>query len=519
MASLLTVFGVVFSLQDTSRAAMLHYAREAWDHSGRSQIVALSGLVRDSSTGEWSVRPNWDGAQDAGAKAYYLEPVLRGALGLAEATGDTALLQDVARFYTSYQARFTTVGAILAAEARVGPAPAAKPQGDAKARTLAWLDRGAREIRPAECTLCNAQAFHPAARLVRLIALLPPQQVTPAMAEFVRAYVPFLISEHLIRLGYQTQWEARLPSARFMALVPYWEVSTSGPAKGKYRMRDTDLWLMASAGELLEANRLRPSLVPLLGEEVRLHRLVESGMKFLRSLATAHPAVLNTAGVRVGALDLFEGDFDNLPDAAYGGYVDSTAPSALVKRPARRASWDISHIQRVPTALRSLWDARKAIGSTAPDSQFLAQVVNQYLYVARRGDWRRPSFSNFFDGQDGWFRVGYAGRGDWGYAPSPYCDNRLQGRPCLGRWGIAGWGLLAFVNPDLLRLQGGILAVAASSPSDTVDDGFRRRVYAVSDDDFSLRSSRVSPLLAEVIGEYASGMSVSAAAVRPAVRQ
>jgi hypothetical protein len=116
------------------------------------------------------------------------------------------------------------------------------------------------------------------------------------------------------------------------------------------------------------------------------------------------------------------------------------------------ASWDISHAYRLPVFLRALYENRKATGSAFPAHHDLEMVVNQYVYKVFNGDFNFPLFHNYFDGSDGWFRVGYNGPG-FGHPPSIYCDMRNDKTRCLTPGNIIGWGQLAFVNPVLARLE------------------------------------------------------------------
>jgi hypothetical protein len=267
-------------------------------------------------------------------------------------------------------------------------------------------------------------------------------------------------------------------------------------------MLDRDLWLIATAAEVIEAHRLAPDLVPLFGEEGRLRQIVTAGTAMLRRRTTAHPETRNAAGKRVGSLGYFEGDFDSHPEMIYSGDTTAVFPQGKPPHPAHGASWDVSHVQRLPVALRSLWDARLALPGLFPDSSEMALTVNQYLYRAFQGDLSLPLLNNFFDGSDGWFRVGYANRGNWGYAPAKWCGRPKAGRPCLSRGGFTGWGLLAFISPDLERLGASLVALSASTAPAAVD--FRGRVFATNTDGF-LFVGPPSALLGQIVSEYLCG--------------
>ncbi len=442
-----------------------------------------------------------DSAWNAGASAYYVEPHLRMALALAEATRDTAVLTDLANFFLAFTANLRPLQSVLARQSgNRGPA-SAPMAGVATDRVIPWLDQRATPPRPTECPLCSAQVFHPATRLMRLIAALPASDRSPQMLQFVQVYLPLLLNEHLLRLGYNHD-----PNGS-SGLVQGWE---HGSGNTRLRIVDTDLWLIASAAELLGAARLDPALVPLGSAEPLLRRMVDSGWRLLIRWTTPHPETRDQSGRTVGSLDLFEGDFDAFDDNRLSGYTDSVLPEGRPPRPSVNASWDISHIQRLPVFLRSMWDNRAALGTAGPDSAFLKQTVNQYLYVAFNGRWEAPQFHNFFDGSDGWYRVGYGGRKGWGYPPSLYCDNRDRNRTCLGRWAPAGWGLLAFVNPDLARTGQAILGIAADSTGEGMS--LRERVYALGSDQFTWKGipgTTTSPVLAEIVAEYLSGVKVA----------
>jgi hypothetical protein len=342
--------------------------------------------------------------------------------------------------------------------------------------------------------------MHPVARLFHLIALLSPATRSPVLQKFVETYAPILVREHLIRVAYETRFHGNPPGLPDV-LVPLWQASGTDR---RYRMLDRDLWLIATAAEVLEAHRLAPDLVPLFGEEARLRQIATAGTAMLRRRTTAHPETKNAAGKRVGSLGYFEGDFDSHPDMIYSGDTTAEYPQGKPPHPAHGVSWDVSHVQRLPVALRSLWDARLTLPGLFPDSSEMVLTINQYLYRAFQGDFSLPLLNNFFDGSDGWFRVGYAGRVNWGYPPVKWCGRPQRGRPCLSRDGFTGWGLLAFISPDLQRLGESVVALAASTVPAAV--ALRGRAFATNTDGFTF-DGLPSVLLGQIISEYLCGKS------------
>jgi hypothetical protein len=119
----------------------------------------------------------------------------------------------------------------------------------------------------------------------------------------------------------------------------------------------------------------------------------------------------------VGSASYFNGDYVAHPDYDYSGVTSEKFPSPSEKKTFAGASWDISHAYRLPVFLRALYENRKATASKFPSYHDLQLVVNQYVYRVFDGDYHYPLFHNYFDGSDGWHRVGYNGP-DFGYPPS-----------------------------------------------------------------------------------------------------
>ena len=512
ITTLLTALhGVSASLPSDSTAldsAWAGYARAAWVSIGRRGIGTLAGLQWDSTAADWKPMANWHKADNVGADAYFIEVQLRSYLALATGTGDTKSLDEVAKYFRAYLIRFTTVKDIQAASAQTGGKSKLLPQGPSTDRTLAWKDiRGPTISWPAECILCNSQFLHPAARLVHLIAELPAGQRTPDEVAFVHDYMPLLVKEHLIRIGYETHFPYDVKGAQDDHLIALWQSALAGHAK--YRYLDRDLWLIGAGAELLEAHRLDPNLVNLQGEDDRLRRLVTVGVKLLAANRQHHPRTKNLQGRVVGSDGYFEGDFDDHEDYTYSAYLGSDYPAGRPEQRAHGVSWDVSHIQRLPVVLRSLWDSRVALrqlGLTYPDSTDLVQATNQLMYVVFNGDFRAPLLTNYFNGTDGWYRVGYRSRDGYGMPPSRYCNSQNPKQPCLTRNGLRGWGQLAFANPDLGRLIQAVITGAKESSTDAVS--YRQRVLSVGDDPTEWLSDppqSYSQELSLLISEYALG--------------
>lgn len=494
-------------------SAVAEQALSAWRTIGRARLATWGGITAAGS-GEWRVDSTWAGVADAAAEAYDLEPVLRGVLGLAHATRSRELLDEVSGFYLAYLARFTRVGDVQRLAVPFARKSRSLPQGEAGARTLLWQDRAGAPAVPSECALCNAQALHPAARLVRLIATLPAADRTATMREFLVEYGPLLVHEHLLRLAFGTEWNTDVVAGLNRRRVPGWEQLNGGfhPTGPRFHvaLHDTDLWLIATAAELLEAFRLDSTLLPSAAARDSLLRLVRAGTTRLRESTQLHggPVPCTGPACTTQRLGYFEGDFDAHPDMAYAGYAERAFPTVSDRAPPTGGSWDVSHVHRLPVLLRSLWDARRATRVGFPDAGVLRLTTAQYLQRAFQGDLAHPQFNNYFDGGNGWYRARYGGRPDWGYPPSEGCDSRTENRPCLARGAVLGWGLLGFADPAIPELGRALFRLAMGATPDA--RAFRARTYVVHGDGFVWANPADAPgprsiLLLELAGEYLDG--------------
>jgi len=444
--------------------------RNTWKTSMIAWLQSYSGLIWDEGARKWKPDPHWNRQGEIGADVYNLEMPIRAAVVMGLCCRDQELLEISSEFYLTFASRFTTLGEI---RSRPGPGDKSllKGAGPDSTRTFLWEERvggGAAMVR--ECVHCNVQFMHPVARLIRVITLLPAEERTPAMLGFVRLYAPLVLHDHLLRLLYVADWNRwdapNLPHKQ----VEIWKALQHPGAPPKlsyqYAMLDDDLWVIATAAELLGANANDPALVPMSSQEqVQLLDAVKEGVSLFQHKRFLHSETRDFHGVLVGSASYFDGDLDDHPDSQYSGVTSEAFPDEAAKKSRPNTSWDISHSYRIPVFLRSLYDNRKATGLNFPSYHDLQLVANQYVYKVFQGNFQRPLFNNYFDGSNGWYRVAYHG-GQFGYPPAQFCDAHSSNRPCLVAGTVQGWGLIAFANPDLVELEHAIFRLAADpSPS------------------------------------------------------
>jgi hypothetical protein len=331
-------------------------------------------------------------------------------------------------------------------------------------------------------------------------------QRTPAEREFATAYAPLIVKDHLLRLAcevtnYYKFGATDLPDR----LIPMWQtipaLRTHPALSMQHAMLDWNLWLIATAAEMLGAGAADPKLVALsAGEKETLHLLIETGVRFFQSKRTVYPQTRNARGQAVGSASYFNGDLADEERAS--GYAGAAFPTAARMIGKPDSSWDISHAYRIPVFLWSMYENRDATGIGFPTPEEISLAVNQYVYRVFQGDFSRPLFNNYFDGSNGWVLVGAHGA-DFGYPPAQYCDAHNPRRPCLTAGAVMGWGLLAPFSPDLARLEHSLSSMALRNDPATV--AFRDRYYWYNGVSYALSTQEGHPQYPFLLLQVLSG--------------
>src|SRR5215472_8233832 len=477
------------------------YLDQAWEMKIRTGLSVNSGFVWDVASREWKLKSAMpDEAQKAIAHdASWTAAPAHVGINIAEAYGESDKLDELARFYNAFlKTYFVTVGELQKIKApNIKLKLLGQESGWESARTLPWhWKQPDNSVILRECNQCNAEYFFPAARLIRAIAALKPSDRTTAMNQFVANYVPLLAREHIFRLNF-AEWmkEDMTPG------TPYFK---------KRVMTGDEIFDAASAAELLGAYANDAKLV-LLGKEDRskLKELVRVGADRFQFSQT----LTKDASGRTCA-SYFNGDYDQHEDMEYARYEGETFPTPAQKAKPEGVSWDISHFSHIPMFLWSLYENRGATGVDFPQQADIEHVSNQFAFHVFEGDYQKPLFKNFFDGSDGWYRVSYQGRSNYGVAPSRYCNISDPSRGCTTIAGIYSWGLLASIDPDIDIVQSALVDLARSRASSIAcfeSRCFRERYYRYADTSFSFLDAagkiQYSPALVVVVSELTLSFS------------
>ena len=117
------------------------------------------------------------------------------------------------------------------------------------------------------------------------------------------------------------------------------------------------------------------------------------------------------------------GAWDDHPEYAYTGYTSETFPTIDQVLSAQGVGWDVGHGQCFFECFTSLYEAHYTSWPTADVLTAFAQRILDHLW---NQDIVYPRFANFWDGTNGWYRVGYHG-GDFGYYPGALSSAILTG--------------------------------------------------------------------------------------------
>ena len=457
--------------------------KQAWQSAGRPWLKQYSGLEWHSNIRSWFAEAKAPG--DRTQDAYYLAQALDPAVFAAATLKDIEWLDELSLFYSA------AVGFFASAGPRPTLSEAEREQGGARRSAAVRILSSDGAGRP-ECVLCSAQFLFPASHLIRAIAELPAEARTPAMLRFMADYAPLITDEQLvrwIRTANRNYWKAKDLDSSYLATWKQLSIKRDGEGpRYAYAVVDTDLWITAIAAELLAAHARAPDVLTLSSADIALLSKARGiGVRLLASRAIIHPDTRDWAGRVVGSLGFFEGDFGGYPDVRYAADTSASRPSGAPS-PAAHVSWDVSHITRLPVVLRSLNETRLPSDAAFPTATDLRLTVNQFLYRVFTGDLQRPRLRNYFDGTDGWYRVGYHGV-DFGYAPSRFCDNRGS-HPCLQSSGYSGWSRLIPFNGAMCDVAQAVASLASSS--DSASREFADRTFREGRMQFALDTLRQS---------------------------
>ncbi|MCP5053767.1 MAG: BACON domain-containing protein [bacterium] len=336
-----------------------------------------------------------------------------------------------------------------------------------------------------ETTLHSSQFLYLMAHALHCFVSLPESDRRPNIRLFIEKY-PGVLLEHYNRWIFDSNGSTGASDSLGVFQVMGWGCFNGrfnhrqflehkwkrqlGNAKSYCSgVRDEDMWIFCGAVELLAAGKKSTDLFVMEPDREAEYKeyfgiacdLIESRLEetFLE----------NFDGVPVRGLNVDPGAWKDHRDLRHAGYEEHDENVFPGETPDSRTSvihthspvpetisWDISHARRFVQVFETLYRNRSITGKPFPGRDVLTKLSNQMAYSVFNRDFERPLFSNYFDGSNGWYRVNYANRPGFGYAPSDYSVEWIAG-------GFASWQCY---QPDLKRVNDAIWDMINSNDSE-----------------------------------------------------
>ncbi|HRZ42370.1 MAG TPA: hypothetical protein P5228_06670 [Bacteroidales bacterium] len=297
-----------------------------------------------------------------------------------------------------------------------------------------------------EYHLSSSQFLFLAAQVLRIGASLPAGRY-PKLDSLMEVFPSILLEHHYKR------WIMETRSFR---------LSGWGCAKGTYNHReflrlkqdrgfrfkpvvcktifDSDLMIMAGLAQVLTAHAIDPARVPVSAGDLAAYR------EYLREAEAIVQSRIELRPIALAGNTLQGFAFDNelyrdYADHRYALYTDTLyPPEGMKEMRSPDAAWDISHARRFFFVFNAMHQASGTVPLTLPYPQYLEALGHQFYHVVYT-DTVRMLFSNYLNGENGWYRVGYHGKGS-GSPPYSLSQSALEG----------GWFFLSEYYPPVGEL-------------------------------------------------------------------
>lgn len=199
-----------------------------------------------------------------------------------------------------------------------------------------------------------------------------------------------------------------------------------------------EMWIIGAAAEILLAHHREPASVLLTEQQkVFLTDYLTTSTRALES-RTSYTTLTNFSGASVPGALFDIGALDDHPVVRYS-QVTTPCNSFPPNDPPFpvNTSTDLSHARLYVHILESLFTARPITGQQFPDQSVMEAFANQFAYGVFNGEFGSPRFSNYTNGDNGWFNV-----------------NLISNAPFqLGRAAYFGFGFWSKYNPDIASIN------------------------------------------------------------------
>ncbi|MBP9014448.1 MAG: hypothetical protein KBG22_12650 [Smithella sp.] len=312
-----------------------------------------------------------------------------------------------------------------------------------------------------EIILESSQFLYLLSDLVSIIADIREDKRTPAMKNAIAKFIPLLI-EHYDRWIFNTPgpfqvrgWGCRYNGQHVPTTMNHQEFLKRklerklGNGKSPSycnAVQDIDMWIIAGVVNILTVYKQEERLVPITPEKYRKFlSYIKTGVNLLES-RVSYTKLKNFDGRPVAGALLGAGEWDELNTYEYSGYNGQEFPNPIITDKSRyrgkAVGWDLSHARRFVHVFGTLLKSRDILGLNFPINDLMEKMANQLVYGTFNRDFKKPLFTNFMDGTNGWYRVGYAGKSGFGYGPWDMSISVLTG----------GYGFWSRYNNDMQKV-------------------------------------------------------------------
>jgi hypothetical protein len=322
-----------------------------------------------------------------------------------------------------------------------------------------WLTR--QEPVGEEVILVSSQFLYVVSEAINIITNIEQAKRTHTMQEFVLKFTPILLNHYkrwiFDKVGpFQVRgWGCKMKGKYVATGLNHFEFITKklkrklgdGDSPGFCNsVTDTDMWIIAGVSNLLAAYKKENQLAKIPLEDFeRLIIYVKTGVQLLQS-RISYSTLKNFDGKTVEGANFDLGAWDDHATYAYAGCSKEKYPALNsffnIKRRKSGLGWDLSHARRFVHVFEALFKNKKLLHLEFPTEEIMEKLANQLLYSVFNRNFKKPLFSNFMDGSNGWYRVGYRGRIGFGYGPWDMSIAVLTG----------GYSLWARYNEDIAKL-------------------------------------------------------------------
>lgn len=323
-----------------------------------------------------------------------------------------------------------------------------------------WLDGGSAEI-----VLNSVQFLGIAATVAR--SLVEIGAASAGDKAFVAQTSEIIIS-HLYRWSESENW--RIDTAGLKTIMPVDIINTAST----YFCNERHLWMIHCLAELsgiLNNASIYGVTAMTEAQEAALSAFFSELLQLFRCrthieyTGSEYRAYIDTGYWRKYLYHQYAGytDAENPPTHMDGeDLVYDVEASAVDEVPT--LGWDISHGRRIPHVLNAISRNRSEIGTMfglsgqLPESGIAGYFANSIIADWWNDDSSYPLFSNYMDGTNGWYRVGYPSI-QTGYPPSGITSSVPLG----------GYGLWRTFNSSLQSLALTIYTLVNSVVQDDID--------------------------------------------------